>query len=187
MSSFLTKHMFSTLQVGCNESRFGTERPTQQHVNKHIRDVHGLLVTPVNILYYRRRQNEAYQRRCKLVEGERSRDVKEIRSQFEAFASDPSQPLPTETLDEDVERRFAELMEVESDSEEVPTKERRRGARSKACNEWFGSGPDYDMSFRTTQYRDYVTEEEREACMLANLEKRQDQEEGPVDEKMDRR
>lgn len=113
--------------------------------------------------------------------------MKDIRNQFEVFANDPSQPLPTETLDGDVERRFTELMEVESDSEEVPAKEPRTGARVKACSEWVGSGPDYDMSFRAMQYRDHVTDEEREACVLANLEKQQDQKEAPVDEKMERR
>ena len=117
---------------------------------------------------------------------ERKRSAKQMNEQFEAFANDPSLPLPTETLAEDVERRSNELMEVESDSEEKTPRQPKKGASAKTRSEWFGQGPDYDMSFRTLQYSDVVTNEQREARIAANLAKQQDDQEGPVDEKMER-
>ena len=145
---------------GCNESEFGVAEPSQTHVNTHLRDIHGLAITAANAKYYKRRQNEAWQARYIALLAERSRVVKQIKDEFQAFTNDPSLPLPTGTLDEDVEIAWAAVMNTTDDAEPVEEGHSSKGVDAKASSEWFGSGPGYAVSFRSKVFRKQNAEEE---------------------------
>lgn len=144
---------------GCHKVDFGVPEPHQSHLNHHLFEAHNIKVTDSNIADFQKRQDAAWEEQYQLVETARFLQAKRIKEEFLAFQNDPSLPLPNESNGA-INNEYVALMEVWDDDDDPEDKVAPiDDAQARVANEWFGSGPGYDVSFRHYQFQSAVEQD----------------------------
>lgn len=138
----------------CNKKDFGTFAPTEDHVLKHLHDVHGYDLKRRSIPNIRKRQDQAWERLLEKNDAALNKEQRTRDREWEAFVAAPAKlSVPQEKDIDHLHLQRAKIMAVEEDDYDVDADgdqdDDQRGQDQKASMQRFESATeDYGFSFR---------------------------------------
>ena len=137
---------------GCRKSVFETAQPSQEDINKHLRDNHDFdseHLSDNHLTELRKQQDKVWNQCYEELQDELKVDYRRQRQEWEEFAADPKHvAVPIRATDEDLVRRWEEHMGVDDDEIEEESDVR---IDPEGRDEGFGQSTAYNRSLRTTQ------------------------------------